>query len=157
MKTISTGVGLAALAIAFLCGNVWTERGNAQKNPEAPKVLTAQEFRLVDKDGKPRAKIGVGETGGSSVTLMDGEGKVRAQLTVQSDGSAALVLQDKAEKPRAVLNAVSEGSAGLALFDKGNQSRAVLNARADSGSTLPSGDSVLRITAPDGEVTWDAP
>lgn len=31
----------------------------AQKTPQHPKVISAEEFRLVDKDGKERAKLGL--------------------------------------------------------------------------------------------------
>ena len=48
---------VAALVIALLGADVALRTVHAAQNPVPPKLLTAQEFRLVDKEGATRASI----------------------------------------------------------------------------------------------------
>lgn len=63
--------------------------------PATPSVIEAEEFRLIDKEGKLRGLLRVDETGASSLVLYDGKGKARAILRVPKDGPSSLSFLDE--------------------------------------------------------------
>lgn len=60
-----------------------------------PSVIEAEEFRLIDKDGKVRGLLRVDEAGASSLILYDSKGKARAILRVPKDGPSSLSFLDE--------------------------------------------------------------
>jgi len=62
----------------------------AQSKPQAAKVVVAQEFRLVDDEGKTRARLSLVE-GEPNLDLFDAAGKPRLELTLVK-GEPNLVL-----------------------------------------------------------------
>src|SRR5438128_10348983 len=61
---------------------------------EPPKVVTAQEFRLVDANGKTRATLAAKPDGNTTLTFVDTEGKMRAGLGLSEKGESSLRLYD---------------------------------------------------------------
>ncbi len=60
-----------------------------------PSVVEAEEFRLVDKEGKVRGLLRVDDAGVSSLILYDSKGKARAILRVPKDGPSSLSFLDE--------------------------------------------------------------
>jgi len=83
--------------------------------PQAPGVVRATSFVLLDDQGRDRAKLEMG-LGGPWLWLMDENGRGRILLTVDKDGSK-LTLLDENGKIRIGL-AVDKYSPGLILLDE---------------------------------------
>lgn len=90
---------------------------------QSPTVLSAQEFRLVDQRGKPRAIIGfsaeeepylamlhrsetsiiwLGLSEKSGLVIHDVDGKTRLLLSLDTDGTPSLVLRDRQHQTRSI-------------------------------------------------------
>jgi hypothetical protein len=98
MLTVALGAGLVG---GMLSG--WMLRGEpvvAQATPPPAKVLAAEEFRIVGKDGKVRAALGVQGDGATSLTFYDGKGAARAEMGINAAGVSELALYDQAGKQR---------------------------------------------------------
>ena len=66
------------------------------KKGQTPKVITAQEFRLVNQEGKIRARLRViPRIGGSSLILMDQKGRQRTEISLNAIGEPRLVFKDQ--------------------------------------------------------------
>lgn len=63
--------------------------------PQLPDVIEAEEFRIVDKEGKVRATLRLNEKGAPGLALFDDEGRLRAVLQVLEDGSPHLLFLDE--------------------------------------------------------------
>jgi hypothetical protein len=79
--------------------------------------IRAQQFILVDADGKMRASLRVGSDESAALALVDKDGWTRAGLAVLPDGSPRLRLYDQKEKPRSGLGVRQDGLGVLALAD----------------------------------------
>ena len=66
----------------------------------ASTAVTAEEFRVVGKDGKVRAVIGAQPDGSASAAFYDLHGHVRAEIGLNAAGVAELALYDQAGKQR---------------------------------------------------------
>ncbi|TAK03203.1 MAG: hypothetical protein EPO39_12400 [Candidatus Manganitrophaceae bacterium] len=99
---------------------------SAEKFPAHKKTVTAEDFHLVDKEGKLRGALFVSAQGEPGFALFDKDGKNRILLMVHADGSALIDLLDQEGNARARLGLANDGSSGLklvgdptvALFDK---------------------------------------
>ncbi|MGC2494314.1 MAG: hypothetical protein WA410_15845, partial [Candidatus Binatus sp.] len=80
------------LAAAFLggavSGHIFAARTVDAAN--APRMITAQRFMLVDSRGKTRGEFNVTRRGVAQIAVFDGTGTLRAGLGVGSDGAPAL-------------------------------------------------------------------
>lgn len=72
----------------------------AQETLAPVKVVTAEEFRLIGKDGKARAGFAAHESGATSLAFYDGSGKIRAEMGINAAGVSELALYDQAGKQR---------------------------------------------------------
>ncbi len=63
--------------------------------PQLPDVIEAEEFRIVDKEGKVRATLRLNEKGAPGLALYDDDGRLRAVLQVLEDGSPHLLFLDE--------------------------------------------------------------
>ena len=96
----------------------------AETRPETEtKVVKAQKFELIDKEGKVRAALSVKDDGEPSLSLIDSDGTTRAEVFLV-DGCPVLAIRDKVGKTRAALTASPAGNAGLVLLDKDEKERA---------------------------------
>jgi hypothetical protein len=142
--------GVVLLAVLLLAGDLTLRSVHAAPDPAPPKVLTAQEFRLVDKTGAMRATLQTQEDGSPGLALYDKNGKVRVTLHVRSDGSSAIAFRDAESKPRVELAQESDGTGGLTLTNgKGTGGAALLIA--------PDSNPVAVFKDKDGKVVWTAP
>ena len=63
-------------------------------------TVTAEEFRVVEKDGTLRTIIGMQPDGTSGATFYDPRGKIRAEIGVNAAGVSELALYDQEGKQR---------------------------------------------------------
>ncbi len=129
---VSTGswtVPLFSLVAGFAGGllTAWLVLGDPVVAEEAisqsPAVLSAQEFRLVDQRGKPRAILGFsaeeepyfamlhrnetriiwfGLSEESGLAIHDVDGKTRLVLSLDTAGTPSLVLRDRQHRTRMI-------------------------------------------------------
>ena len=142
------------------------------------KLISANNFFLIDENGRPRAALFVGKDG-PSLSLSDENGKTRVWLRADKDG-VGLGLYDENGKNRALLVAGKDGPslslgdengkirAGLAtlkdsptlvLFDENGQGRFMAGKAkiiTPDGKTIEYPESSLILFGPDGKVIWSA-
>lgn len=139
------GIIMVTMVSGFIGGLVgshvfFNERAIAQGPEQTTKIVTAEEFRLVTKDGKPRASLllwdgqlpaltmadekchnhvflGVFNMAQPALILNDEGCKQRASLDLQPDGLPSFTLRDKSDVPRARMHLLQDGSPILTLFD----------------------------------------
>lgn len=120
---------LWALAVGAALGAAFGEAAQAGKREEARKVVTAQEFQLVDAEGRRRLFINLNKEGDPMIALLDRTGKVRASLGLNKDGGPGLDLMvqgqisfwDKNDEMRFGFHVNDEGRALKIMRDeKGN-------------------------------------
>src|SRR5574340_502431 len=114
-------VVIVALCLVVTVAAVAYAAGKAKA--AAPKVVRAQQFELVDAEGRARIEIGMGGEHGQvpGVRVLDAEGAVRAALAVLPDSSPTLALYDAGGKARAALTTDSDGRPVLALASWGDR------------------------------------
>lgn len=116
MLVLAVIAGLVGGAVSswFFMG----ERAFAQKTPQHIKEITAEEFRLVDSNGKTQALLLASMSSGPVLLFFD-ETQARVMLLLHSDGSPEFSLLDKNGTPNAKLQLASSGEASLTLSDEG--------------------------------------
>src|SRR5712692_8737214 len=126
------GVVLVVAVVAGLVGSVvssWFLMGSpvfAQKAPQHEKVLQAEKFEVVDRDGKLRAVLGTDPSGSVNLLLYDRAGKQGAgQFGMLPNGNSGLLLYDQAGKIRATLQLL-DGEPSLDLSGKDEKPRVQL-------------------------------
>jgi len=98
----------------------------AQEGAAAPKVVEAQEFRVVDEHGNGRASLQVSAEGDAVLQLANEDGKVRAAVLAAADGSSGVGLYDGDGNARLGLFVDPDGLAALVLADPADMTRASL-------------------------------
>ncbi|MGA9722869.1 MAG: hypothetical protein WBQ86_10460 [Candidatus Binatus sp.] len=68
--------------------------GNASEPEKTRERVDARLFVLRDESGRERAKLGVTDTGATSLTLYDPQEKERLSIFVLADGSSTVALYD---------------------------------------------------------------
>ena len=113
------------------------------------KKISAEEFRLVSKRGRCKAKLCLSGAGGPSLMFLDDRGKLRVSIYLHGDqvgieflnkkekvraclglgpgGEPSLQLLDSAERVHACLEMCNEDDPGLDLYDKRGNLRASLS------------------------------
>ena len=100
-----------------------------------PRVVTAEEFNLVDGNGNKRAMLHVTPRGIANLMMLDGEGKDRAEFRVARDGSSLLAFYDTGGTRRVVVGQSSSGPNGIAIYDNEGRQLATLSvSRTEQGS-----------------------
>ena len=157
----------------------------AEKSLEAQKVVAAEEFRLLDKEGRVLSTWGM-YAGGPGIVLFSKNGQFRAvfSLTSPEEGPVLtfadkggvhratvglgakrqpyLTLRDQGGKERISLSLDDEGDPYLVLYDQRQKERAVLGTmeltKIKRTGTIEKGSvSSFVLLGKDGEVTWKAP
>jgi hypothetical protein len=164
--TIKERIGFVTLTLAAafvggaVSGHIFAARTVDAAN--APRMITAQKFMLVDSRGKTRGEFNVTSKGVAQVAVFDGTGTLRAGLGVGTDGAPALgiyghdgkprievgltrsvarvVLFDADAKPQATLGVAPDGQSGMGLMDKAGNPRASIIVETDGTPTLRLGD-----------------
>jgi len=109
-------ITLTVVAIAGLAGGLLSEHlpGSAAfAQGDAPAVIEAREFRVVDADGTTRAMLGMTEEG-PRLRLCDAAGERRLGAGVMADGVCGLSIYGPEGKPRLALTLLPDG---LAQFE----------------------------------------
>src|SRR5258708_22187805 len=160
--TIKERIGFVSLTLAAaftggaVSGHFFAARTVDAAN--APRMVTAQKFMLVDRRGKTRGEFNVTSKGVAQVAIFDGTGTLRAGLGVGADGAPALgiyghdgkprievgltrsvarvVLFDANAMPQATLGVAPDGQSGLGLMDKQGNPRASIIVQTDGTPTL---------------------
>jgi hypothetical protein len=118
------GMGWIVCLVAGMAGGAISDRlltqseAWAEKSPPQKRVVTAEDFHLVDRSGKMRGALFVSAKGEPGFALFDQEGKNRLLLMLDADGSAVLDLKDKREQSRARVALSAEGEPEITLLDK---------------------------------------
>ncbi len=110
-------LGLAAATglLGGLVGGMATGgSAGAQDTPAAHKVISAEEFRLVSRDGKVHAQFAAHPDGAASLVFYDSGGKIRAEMGVNAAGVSEVALYDQGGKQRQ-----SDGFAYLFVLPNG--------------------------------------
>jgi len=118
--------GLLVIIAALLAANLFQSApglpvARAQGAAQAPSVLRAEGFELVDKTGRVAAQLFLGEDGGGNLRLRSGDGMVRVKLGATPDGSG-LILFDKEAEPSVWLAANKSGTSAT-LAEKGKEKK----------------------------------
>ena len=105
----------------------------AQTAPRPSRILTGEEFQLVDEKGTVRAALSM-SMGGPGLILFDKAGKFRAVLSLATgEDSPVLSLGDGQGNHRATLALRVNGEPYLALLDKDGKVRMSLTVDKDKG------------------------
>jgi hypothetical protein len=128
----------------------FNERAVAQEPAQATKIVTAEEFRLVTKDGKPRASLLLWNGQLPALTMADEKCHNRVFLGVFNMAQPALILNDEGCKQRASLDLQPEGLPSLTLRDKNDIPRARVH-------LLKDGSPILTLFDHNGQESWSAP
>lgn len=132
MTTLFAGMMGGALSnLVFMNSGV-----SAEETEQAKKVVTAEEFRLVTKDGQPRATLLLWNGELPALTLADESCHNRVFLGVFNEAQPALILNDKGCRQRAALDLQPDGLPSLTLRDKQDVPRARLRVLLDGSPTL---------------------
>lgn len=129
VRTGSWTVPLFSLVAGFVGGllAVWLVHGDPAVAEEtvgqSPTIISAQEFRLLDQRGKPRAILGfsaeeepylamlhrsetriiwLGLSEESGLAIHDVDGKTRLMLSLDTAGKPSLVLRDRQHQTRMI-------------------------------------------------------
>jgi hypothetical protein len=157
----------------------------AEKRAGPQRVVTAEEFRLVDKEGKILSTWGM-YAGGPGIVLFSKNGQFRAvfSLTSPEEGPVLafadnkgnhraivglgaerqpyVTLRDQAGKERISLSLDHEGDPYLALYDQAENARAILGTMdftklKRTGTIEKRSLSSLVLLGKDGQITWKTP
>jgi hypothetical protein len=122
----------------------------AQEPPQATKIVSAEEFRLVNQDGEPRARFLLWNDQLPALTMADEKCQNRVFLGVFNMAQPALILTDEDCKQRASLDLQPEGLPTLTLRDENDTTRARIHLLKDGSPTLTLFDAK-------GQSSWSAP
>ena len=177
---------IAGLAGGMLCSHLFvTTPVFAEKTLETQKVVAAEEFRLVDKEGNTLSTWGM-YAGGPGMVLFSKKGKFRAVFSLTSPGESPvltfadkngvhratvglgdkrqpyLTLRDQVGKERISLSLDDKGDPYVVLYDSNENERAVLGTVdltkvKRTGTIEKMAISSLVLLGEDGQVTWRAP
>jgi hypothetical protein len=132
--------------------------GHARAATSAPAQIVAQNFVLVDANGRTRAKLFF-DTWGARLDFFNEAGKPRMTLDTVGD-APFLRLFDKAGNTRVSLDIVGDAPT-LSLLDKAGKERAALGTtelkNTATGSTETRAESSLVLFNERGRVLWEAP
>jgi hypothetical protein len=126
------------------------ETVSAREGSQSAKIVEAEEFRLVTKDGQPRATLLLWNGDLPALTLADESCHNRVFLGVFNESQPALILNDKGCKQRASLDMQPDGLPSFTLRDKEDTPRARLRLLLD-------GSPVLTLMDENGTVIWSPP
>lgn len=149
------GIIIVTIISGFLGGmggsRLFFNEGAMAQNPaEAMKIVTAEEFRLVSKDGQTRASLLLWNGQLPALSMADETCDKRVLLGVFNMAQPSLILRDESCKQRASLDLQPEGLPSLTLRDKKDVPRARVH-------LLKDGSPVLTLFNQTGEVEWSAP
>ena len=185
------GLQLALSLLAGLVGGILTSQfflgtpALAEKKLDPQNVVTAEEFRLVDKEGKIISTWGL-YAGGPGMVLFNKKGQFRAVFSLTSPDEGPVLtfadnkgnhrvivglgakrqpyvtLRDQTGNERISLSLDDDGDPYLALYDQAENERVVLGTidatkLKRTGIIEKRSVSSLVLLGKDGQITWKAP
>lgn len=127
-------VALGGFAGGLLAGQFTPGNALAARHHNV-RVITAEEFNLVDGSGNKRAILHVTPRGMANLMMLDGDGNDRAEFRVARDGSSMLGFYDSKGTRRVVVGQSTSGPNGIAIYDDEGRQLATLSvSRAEQGS-----------------------
>ncbi len=103
-------------------------------------TITCKEWKVVDKDGKPRIGAATAPDGSAGVAWVDKDGKPRIVAGTEPDGSANVVWADKDGKPRIGAGTGHKLGSGVMWYDKDGKVRILALTLSDGTVFLPTED-----------------
>jgi hypothetical protein len=141
---------VAALVIVLLGADVALRTVHAAQDPAPPKLVTAQEFRLVDKSGAARASIALQPDGSPYISLTDKANNRRISMRVKPDGGSVFAMNDADGKNRIALDTQPDGSASVSVTNR--------QGKAGAGLLVPSdGSPIVVVRDKDGSIAFAEP
>jgi hypothetical protein len=114
---VMTGLAGGAVSSWLLTG----KPAFAQKTTPHEKVIQAEKFELVDKEGHEHGSLAISPDGNPAFVLYDVDHHSRVVLDLMANGNARLFLSDQEGKIRSVLGLQIDGSPFLHLKDENRQ------------------------------------
>lgn len=87
----------------------------------APSVSSAEEFRLVDQNGRPRARLALSASGQPYLTLLDDADRGRVWLGIAED--TGMSIRDVDGKTRLLMTVDTAGEPSLVFRDRQQNTR----------------------------------
>jgi len=145
----------AMLAVGFVGGVIGARVGgvreaDAQSSAITASTLTAQEFRLVDAQGKLRLRAGITADNSVYFNLRGADETIQIVLGWQASGAPAIQLADGAGMTRASLD-LQENASSLTIYDGQGAERAFV------GQAFADGDPFIRLRRADKSTSFSAP
>ena len=116
-----------------------------------PRIIEAQEFNLVDKNGLVLARLGSSPKGGWDLAFYNKDGTRRTALGVEPEGEPFLAIRDKKGRPRIMLKHKHKISS-LNFLDEEGGVRIILILDPD-----PDKGPSLNFVSESGRFVWFAP
>jgi hypothetical protein len=91
---------------ALMVLTAWTR----QSTGSSPDVVRAQRLDLVDRQGRVKGQLYLGEDGSGQLRLRNAKGEVAVKLGALESGGSSLLLLDPTVEPGIILSAGAEGS-----------------------------------------------
>ena len=191
MNKKQCGLLLMISLLAGLVGGIFTNQflvGTpvlAEKKVGPQNVVVAEEFRLVDKEGKILSTWGMYAGGpgivlfnkngqfravfsltspeeGPVLTFADNKGNHRAIVGLGTERQPSVTLRDQAGKERISLSLDDDGDPYLAHYDQAENERAILGTMDSmklkrTGTIEKRSVSSLVLLGKDGQITWKTP
>ena len=111
---------IGGVLVTFL---VWSNSAKAQSNPsDIPQSISAQEFRLIDRDGKTRAMLAFSNDRQPYLQLSDESDTYRVWMGISTE--TGLAVRDVDGKTRLVLSVDGQGVPSLVVRDRQHRSKA---------------------------------
>jgi hypothetical protein len=147
---LRTAASVTALVIALLSADVAIRSVRAAQDPAPAKLVTAQEFRLVDRDGATRASIALQPDGSPYIALSDKANNRRISMRVRPDGGSTFAMNDSDGKNRIALDTQADGSASVTVTNR--------QGKGGAGMLVsPDGNQIVMVRDKDGSVAFAEP
>src|SRR6516225_3837191 len=91
------------------------------------RILTAEEFDLIDRSGNKRAALQVTPRGMADLMMFDGKGNDRAEFRVARDGGSSIEFFDTNGNQRVLVGESPRGRNGIAIYDSSGRQLAILS------------------------------
>ncbi len=113
---------LTALNVVLVLGH-WSV-GVSEQQPRPEKIVRAEVIELIDKRGRARAQLFLGDDGSGNLRLRDANGQVRVKLGTSTEGATGLLLFDDRVEPTVRLSTDKKGTS-VTLTDRENKQRVI--------------------------------
>ncbi len=101
-----------------------------------PRILTAEEFQLVDRNGDRRASLQVTPRGMADLIMFDGEGNDRAEFRVARNGSSSIGFYDSKGTRQVLVGQSPSERNGIAIYNNAGRQLASLSVASDNQASL---------------------